>query len=873
MLEFPSFLPRLVSWCHAHALAFVAVAILTALGLGYFDATHIAMDTDQEHLLSPNLDWRKREAHFDELFPQNSGLLAIVIDGDTPDDADDAAAALLAKLETRPDLFKYPHRPDGGPFFEREGLLYLKLPEIEAMMQQIIAAQPMIGTLAADPSLRGLLDALGLALEGVKRGEAKLEDLDRPAMAFAQTAQAVLAGHDGSVSWQTLITGEMPRPEELRRFILTQPVLDYEDIQPGAKASGQIRAFARDLNLTPEHGVRARLTGPVALSDEEFGSVAEGAGVATALSLGAVCLILFLALKSWRLIVPILITLLTGLIVTGAYAIITVGALNLISVAFAVLFIGIAVDFGIQFGVRFRDEHHRIPETGAAMEATAQRVGGTILLASTSAAVGFLSFVPTAYTGVSELGIISGGSMVIAGLLNLTLLPALLTLFRPGPEPSEIGFAKAAPLDAFLLRRRRAVLIAAGATMLISLALCTHLSFDFNPLHLKDPHTESMQTLNDLMKDPHSTPFTIDVLAPSPEAADALAKKIEKLPTVLETANIMGFIPDQQEAKLALLQDTSDLLGPTLTPVSVAPPPTAAALHASIRKFLANLNDVLMSSDSPMGQFAAALQDAEKLDDRGLMRLQAALVGTLPTRLHALAVALSAEPVTYDTLPVNLKRDWVAPDGEARISVFPKGDSADNKVLVHFVKDVRTLIPDATGAPVSIQESGHTISSAFVTAGILALVAITLLMALVLRHVLDVALVMMPLILASALTLGTTVLIGLPINFANIITLPLLLGIGVSFALYFVRNWRAGQPHPLQSATARAVLFSALTTMSAFGSLALSHHPGTADMGILLAISLTYTLLATLFVLPAALGNPIEQKPDSKNGNNPVLKG
>jgi len=219
-------------------------------------------------------------------------------------------------------------------------------------------------------------------------------------------------------------------------------------------------------------------------------------------------------------------------------------------------------------------------------------------------------------------------------------------------------------------------------------------------------------------------------------------------------------------------------------------------------------------------------------------------------------LALDAQKVTLDNIPPAVKRDWVTADGRALVEVYPKGDPRDNAVLQRFVDAVRAIAPNATGSPVTIQESARTVTRAFLTAGIIAIAAIALLLLIVLRRVRDTAVVLAPLLLAGLLTLATTVVFDLPLNYANIIALPLLLGIGVSFDIYFVMRWRAGSSELLQSSTARAILFSALTTGTAFGSLALSNHPGTASMGALLTISLGYTLLCTFIVLPALLGPP-----------------
>ena len=237
------------------------------------------------------------------------------------------------------------------------------------------------------------------------------------------------------------------------------------------------------------------------------------------------------------------------------------------------------------------------------------------------------------------------------------------------------------------------------------------------------------------------------------------------------------------------------------------------------------------------------------------------MIPPLNTLLDQLRALLTAEPVTLDSLPADLKRDWVTPDGRARIQVSPRGDSNDNRVLQKFSKAVRALAPGASGAPISIQEAGKTVSWAFIEAGVLSLVAISGLLLLVLRSLREVAFTLAPIVLAGFLTLGTCVLIGQPINFANVIAFPLLFGVGVAFHIYFVMAWRAGTTNLLQSSLARGVFFSALTTGTAFGSLMLSSHPGTASMGKILMISLIWTLVAALIFEPALLGPPRAETP------------
>jgi hypothetical protein len=224
--------------------------------------------------------------------------------------------------------------------------------------------------------------------------------------------------------------------------------------------------------------------------------------------------------------------------------------------------------------------------------------------------------------------------------------------------------------------------------------------------------------------------------------------------------------------------------------------------------------------------------------------------------LMQVAASLTAQKVTIQTMPADLRREWIAPDGTARIQVFPRNTSNDPDVLARFTGAVQRVAPQATGAPISIRESGRTIVGAFLEAGVLSFIAITILLSIALRRLFDVLMTLAPLVLTGLLTLATCVVIGQKLNFANIIALPLLLGIGVAFNIYFVVAWRAGARNLLQSSLTRAVIFSAATTATGFGALWLSPHPGTASMGELLMISLVWTLVTTLFLSPALLGPP-----------------
>ena len=722
-------------------------------------------------------------------------------------------------------------------------------------MEQTIDAQPFLGQLVADPSARGLFSALSLLGMGVARAGADLSPYSSALKGFHQAMADALAGDPRPLSWQALLGGGISKLAGPYRFVLVQPHQDFGSLEPGGKATRVMRDIIATLPFVKTGDARVRITGQIALADEEFASVAEGAAAGLLGSLVLITLWLFLAVRTWRLIVPILMTLVLGLMLTVLFAALAVGTLNLVSVGFAVLFVGIAVDFAIQFSVRYREFRFQTGDPIAAMTETARRTGVQILIASLATAAGFLAFVPTAFSGVAELGLIAGVGMIMAFLCTLGFLPAAITLFQPRGEAAEVGFAFAARIDPVVVRWRRAILIAFGLLAVGAVAASPWLAFDADPLDTKNPNTEAMRTLRDLLNNPVTDPYTIDVLTHDAAAAKTLADKLKTLPTVAQVISVNSFVPGDQKRKLAIIQDANTILAPTLAPHGTAAPVTAEDIRMAAKAALAQIEPAMakLPKDHPLALIAGDLRRLTTASDRVLMAANAALTRFLPAELTQLRLALTAEPVTLQSIPPDFARDWVLPDGRVRVQVNPTQAAQTPNGLRDFARQVTAVAPDAGGSAVTIIATADTIVGAFRQAATYAVVAIALILLGLLRRVVDAALVMAPLLLSAVLTLLVAVVLPLPLNFANIIALPLLLGVGVSFNIYFVMNWRAGQHRPLGSATARAIVFSALTTGTAFGSLALSAHPGTASMGELLLISLGCTLLASLVFIPALL--------------------
>ncbi len=860
-----SLIVRLVDWSVRRPLWVVALAFVLAVASGAYVSRHFAINTDVSKLIENEPQWAALGASIDRAFPQKDQTILAVVEAPAPELADAAADALAAALKTPVYAREIGEvtQPGGGPLFERNGLLFLSTHEAATTASQLATAKPLINALAHDPSLTGLATTLSTMLGlPLQSGQVTLPGLATLLSRSADTVDAVLAGKPAAFSWRALVDPDAAR-QPARAFVTVTPVLNYAALQAGAQASAAIRAAAAALDLQKRYGAVVRLTGQQPLADEEFASVQDGAVMNGIVTLGVVLAILWLALRSMRIIGAVFVTLAVGLPITTALGLLIVGSLNMISVAFMVLFIGLGADFAIQYGVKYREEHFRDARLDHALVGAVHSMGMPLTLAAAAVATSFFSFLPTAYRGVSELGLIAGVSMVVAYFSTMTLLPALLKLLAPPGEPARPGFPRLAPIDDFLQNHRKPILIGTLAIVACGLPLLAHLEFDFNPLHLKDPTTESMATLLSLKDSPEAGVNDVAVLAPSLSAADATAQRLAALPEVGRVTTLSTFIPADQPEKLTSIKPAADALLPALSQPT-APPSTDAQRVAALKR-ASNLLEYAAEDHPGPGaseakRLSASLAKLASAAPAVRDRAEAALSTSLRLALRQLTMLLQPSTITRETLPPALVRQWIAPDGHALVQVAPRVppgvDASDDAMLRRFANAVKRADPSAIGGPISILYSARVIIKAFIQAAVLAVLSITVLLWITLGRFSDVLRTMIPLLVSALVTLELCVLFRMPLNFANIIALPLMLGVGVAFKVYFVMAWRAGQTSLLSSSLTHAVLFSAATTATAFGSLWLSHHPGTASMGRLLALALSCTLVGAVVFQPILMGRP-----------------
>lgn len=823
-------------------------------------------------MLSEHLPFRVNMKHYNKTFPQDVDTMLAVLEAPTPEQAQIATKRLVTRLKQDTLNFHDIYPPKVDDFFSRNALLYESIPELERITDRLAAAQPLIAHIARDPSLQALAAVISGAVEELRKG--RTMEL-RPVLAgVSATVDARLAGSPRELSWQTLFQGE-PQKRKYQELIVIKPRLDYSQLFPAEQSISALRAAARETGVTDDSPVRLRITGEVALADDELNSSLRGMEFAGVLTFVLVGVVLYFAMRTGGLILNVLVCLTMGLILTAAFATAVVGHLNLISIAFAVLYIGLGADFAIHFLLRYREvlEGRALP--AEAMRMSGGDAGAALTACTITNAIGFYAFIPTDYKGVAELGIISGTGMIISLLVTLTIGPALLRFLpKRFPTKSVNGKSPVGKVLELSLRWHKLTYAVTLAASIAALAMLPQVRFDYNLLNMQDQNGEAIKTFRELLSEPDHSPWHAFTLAKDRNEAAHLAQRLAELPEVNKVVTLLDFVPKDQDEKLMLIEEMALTMGPiTLsTGKRVAGEHISAQQRKALNELAASLDQLI--ADHPhhpaaeaaralrvsLGKLFAQLDAANPAERNNLLRsVEEDLLATLPTALENLRAATNAAPFGEQDLPESLSQRWRSQSGEYRLAIYPAEDLNDNEALRRFVHAVQRVAPNATGAPMVSLEAGEAVVQAFIQAFLLALAGIIVALLIVLRSFKYALLVLIPLLLSSLFTAAFTVLLGVPFNFANIIALPLLLGLGIDSSLHMVHrslNNELVSEVLIHTSTARAIFYSALTALVDFASLMLSSHQGTASMGILLTVGLTFTLICTLVILPVLLRAP-----------------
>ena len=843
------------------------LSLVLSGGVSYYVYKHLGINTNTAEMLDPDLPFQQNQLRIDKAFPQDAATLILIVEARTPEETTLAANKLQQQLSKLTDRFGSVYIPTDNAFFRQQALLYLEQSDLDALAKKLTDAQPFIGHLAQNYHLDGLFEIISLALN--KRDENLPMDLNPLLVAIDDNINHQLMGKPQRLSWQSLLAEDKLNTDANRTLVIAKPKLNFSAVLPADVAQTSAREAVKAI-MTENPSVKVRITGETALEHEELESVTKGAQLAGILSLVLVFVVQWIGLRSLKLLSITYIVLLMGLIVTAGFAAITVGHLNVISIAFATLYIGLGVDYAVHICLYYRERRVRGYANDKAIHHSMKGVGSSLFLCALTTALGFLSFIPTDYAGVSELGIISGGGIFIGLLISVTVLPALFCVLPVNnPKPIHSAFAPTF-LVTFPFRYATAIRI---VSILLGIGAClvlTKLSFDSNPVNLRDPNSESVSSFKELLKSKNDSPFALITLANNMDEAKAIATKMGQLPTVHEAITLADFVAKDQQDKLLTIEDLSLILGNQLENFGKTLPENSNQ-KAALVKFNEELKKAIVEN-SPNAPQATLQQLQQRIETfikqadssanpgSSYSLLENNMLGLLPYTLERLKTSLTATDFGLDDIPDFIRSHWLSADGLYKILITPKQDLNDPENQRLFVADAQKVDNKVSGLPVANMASGDAVVKAFVQAFGSAFIAIVLVLLVIYRSFKQTALVILPLVLAALLTGATNVLLNNQFNFANIIALPLLLGLGIDSSILIMHRLHFNlqeNENLLQSSTTRGIIFSSITTLCSFSSLSFTAHQGMSSMGLLLSIGLFFTVVCSLIVLPAFSGKRV----------------
>lgn len=814
---------------------------LIALVVAGFFALGLRVNTDTQGMIHASAPFQRQLDELEAAFPGIEDQVLVIVRGDLPGETERFAAALLHRLSVRNDIVRSAFAPEIDPFFQAEALLYLEADELAESLPGLVRAVGMLEQLDSDPDLARLFARLA----GLTADDAAIDPEQLAAFQdeLAAVITARLDGNPRRFSWRSLFPGEdNDGPSQL--ILTLDPVLDFDTFQPARRVRDGILAEAHALREELGGSIEVMVTGDHVLRSDELMTVSNGIWLALGVSLTLVGLLLLAALRSVLMAMMTLIALVISIAITGGLAALFLGPLNLVSVAFAVLMVGLGVDFAIHLSLHAQAERRLGRSTRAALYRTVREIGAGLALTAPTTALAFFAFAPTAFTGMTQLGIIAGFGVLIAFTVTTSLLPAALTLL-PGGE-GKLHIRKAERLRSPGLGRMAAlivVVLALAATTLIPQA-----RFDADPMNLRDPDTASVIAFNTLFDQTEHYPYRLSLLAPDAETGAQLAARFAQLPEVGSVITLLDFVPSDQDARVEQVERAAAALA-ALPQMPASPVPVDIPLAEAITSLRSALDTSVSDSAAALDRALAALESAPDNIRTGVEEDVFALLPYERSRLEAL---LTPTAFGIEDLPAPVLRRFLASDGRVRVEITPALDVRDAAVRREFVDAALAIRSDVTGTARTVMESADIVTASMRQAVLTALIAVSLLLWLTIRRFWLIVAMITPLILAGILTTATGVLVGMPYNYANVIVLPLLVGVGIDSGIHLaLRATRTGRPEKvLNTTTPRAVFFSAVTTIASFGSLSLSAHRGTSSMGALLTIAIFWTLVCTILVLP-----------------------
>jgi len=866
----------------------IGVGVILAILSGAASVLFLGLNSDQDKLVSPDAPFQKRYLAHLKNFGDQEYLYVVIKTGGTEKGKKRAiqfAEDLNRRLRQHPHLIQAVYFRISPTDLGNGALLFASPQEAKALSGTVRFLTPFLDAWVRDGSLAGFIDTVAKLLggEGGNIPEVDPAVIDQALEALKELLKNMNGMLAGKEPYRSVLDLSRARNDYFFTAsgkLLIMRLLPAKDFGTMDVIGKPLQAVRQAIRATqagyPE--IEVGLTGRPALQADEMDTTNQDMTKAALIAMALVAILFMIILHGWLRPLLLLIALIMGMAWSFGFATIAVGELNLLSIVFALVLVGIGVDFGVHIIMRYVETNKMGASVDDAVRISIFRTGPGIILGALTSVCAFYAVLFSSFVGLAELGLIGGTGVLLCLVSMITVLPAMLLIAgRRNLFPSSAPRITALPfLERLSKRPGRAILI----LLLITLAGVPGLfkvHFNYNLLELQAKGLESVEYEKILVEASDESTWYAILTAGSLKDAQHLTKTLEALPCVAKVDSILDFIPKDQENKRAIYKKAARALEHLSLKDLPSPDPDPSRLISSLSRLsmaLEGLAEKLFTAGagSQIGlidndltlitSVAEMLKQNPKRADR-LKAFQTGLAKDVKTSVRQLQIWLSATSVTPHDLPKFLRDLYVGKDGSYQIKVIPKGDVWDFSVLAHFVSQLRRVDPEVSGVPVGVLESAQLMHRTFLLAACLTIILVTLILWLYWRSIPVVFLTMLPLGVSVLWLLEVMGLVGLNFNLANFFAIPILIAIGVHGGVHLLARWgelqfTAGNGQPdrkglFYTSTPTAVALSFATTMIGFGGLLFAHHRGLASLGWVMVLGSLMGMLACLLVLPPAL--------------------
>ncbi|ABK99257.1 MMPL family transporter [Pelobacter propionicus] len=882
-----SFHSRLFAFIARHPRLILGVALLLSVISVIYTKQNMEFLTGRDDLMPRNAAFQVDYRAYRQEFGDQEEVV-IVVESDDAELSTRCADAIYQRLSREKGVYRELFYPGGLPYFRKNGLLFMPLEEIRNLRSTLTMAAPVLKDLAASPTVQTLFTSLTSQIDvylatgdqdSLKSLTFMLTTLDKGFKAFDGKSSGL--SMDSFLKGSTDGKGSLLESAGKQQVITILPVKEQGSFVPAEKAITTTRAILRQVMARPDFkGINAGLTGVPVLEYEEMATSQHDIAIATVLSLSLTVVLLLFAFRGLLNVISAMVSLIVGICLSFGFATAVIGHLNILSMVFAIMLIGLGIEYGIQVVLRYQEELRGGADGMQAIETGLGANMRSIVMAAATVALAFATFAFTDFKGIAELGIIAAGGVVICVLATFSVLPAMLILLERFRKPAKPYLAvpdgdrevqvAGRPLFRALLDRPRMV---AGMTLLLSL-ICVYPAidtrFDYNLMNLQAKGLQSVEYAYKLMRSKENSGYFAVVMAKDRQEAQQLTRRLEQLPSVDHVVSLDALVPDQQEAKLAELAELKrvmDQVRPVPYEENLALmelPMVFENFHDRVAKLKQALEKAGAAEARPVAAFLTTLDgffaSLEKEKDRNAVSMlrdfQGGMFAQLPDKLAMMKESLEAAPVGEADVPAQLKQRFVGTSGKLLLQVAPRKEIFEHKPLSEFVSQVKSVVPNATGEPVMVYESLTVLRDSYLRAFAYAFIGIAVILLINFKSIRFALLGTLPLVAGLLLMVGGMWLAGVSFNSANIIVLPLILGVGIDSAIYIINRYRQGNESPAQVALSSAgigVFLNALTILFSFGALMVAHHQGVFSIGAVMSLGMVASVAVFLVFLPALL--------------------